>query len=42
MTERGKPVARIVPVSGAGNLKRLIADGVVRAPRRIAEPAGNS
>lgn len=34
VTDRGKPVARLVPVSGESKLERLIREGVVTpAPR---------
>ena len=39
VTDRGKPVARIVPVAGRSKLEQLIAEGRVRPPLRPAEPA---
>ena len=39
VTERGKPIARIVPVTGRSKLDQLIADGLVVAASRPAEPA---
>jgi prevent-host-death family protein len=40
VTERGKPIARIVPLSGRSKLDQLIAEGLVVAASRPAEPAG--
>lgn len=39
VTDRGKPVARIVPVAGRSKLDQLIAEGRVRPPLRPAESA---
>lgn len=39
VTDRGRPVARIVPVAGRNRLEQLIAEGKVRPPLRAAEPA---
>ena len=39
ITDRGKPVARIVPVGGRRKLDELIADGLVSAAERPVEPA---
>ncbi|MEX2459310.1 MAG: type II toxin-antitoxin system prevent-host-death family antitoxin [Actinomycetota bacterium] len=41
VTERGRPIGRIVPVQGEPKLEQLIADGVItpaRAPRRKIRP----
>jgi prevent-host-death family protein len=38
ITDRGKPIARIVPV-GPSTLDRLIAEGRVRPPERPKRPA---
>ncbi|MGH2540408.1 MAG: type II toxin-antitoxin system Phd/YefM family antitoxin [Actinomycetota bacterium] len=39
VTDRGKPVARIVPVTGRSKLDQLIAEGLVSPATRPAEPA---
>ena len=39
VTDRGTPVARIVPVTGRSKLDQLIAEGKVRPALRPAEPA---
>ncbi|MGZ8630904.1 MAG: type II toxin-antitoxin system Phd/YefM family antitoxin [Actinomycetota bacterium] len=39
VTDRGKPVARLVPVAGRTKLEQLIAEGKVRPPLRPPEPA---
>jgi len=39
VTDRGRPVARIVPVTGRSKLDRLIADGLVARAARPPEPA---
>jgi prevent-host-death family protein len=39
VTDRGRPVARIVPVTGRSKLDQLIAEGKVRPPLRSPEPA---
>jgi prevent-host-death family protein len=39
VTDRGKPVARIVPVTGRSKLDRLIAEGLVVPASRPVEPA---
>jgi prevent-host-death family protein len=39
VTDRGKPVARIVPVSGRSKLDQLIAEGLVSPATRPVEPA---
>jgi prevent-host-death family protein len=39
VTDRGKPVARIIPVNGRSRLDQLIADGLVSPATRPAEPA---
>lgn len=39
VTDRGRPVARIVPVTGRSKLEQLIAEGKVRPPLRPPEPA---
>lgn len=39
VTDRGRPVARIVPVTGHTKLDQLIAEGKVRPPLQPAEPA---
>lgn len=41
VTDRGKPVARIVPVAGRTKLEQLIAEGKVRPPLRPARPASS-
>ena len=39
VTDRGKPVARLVPIEGRETLlERLIADGKVRPPTRPLHP----
>ena len=40
VTERGRPVARITPASGASSLAELIAAGVVTPPTRPLETSG--
>lgn len=39
VTDRGKPVARIVPIEGLSKLEQLIADGKVALPKRPRRPA---
>jgi prevent-host-death family protein len=39
VTDRGKPVARIVPASGRSKLDQLIAEGRVSPAKRPAESA---
>jgi len=43
VTERGRPMARIVPVSGearvSSRMQRLVAEGLVREARRPLDPA---
>jgi prevent-host-death family protein len=39
VTDRGKPIARIVPLNGRSKLDQLIADGLVSPASRPAEPA---
>lgn len=39
VTDRGRPVARIIPVTGRSRLDQLIADGLVSPATRPAEPA---
>jgi prevent-host-death family protein len=39
VTDRGRPVARIVPVTGRSRLDQLIADGLVSPATRPAESA---
>lgn len=34
VTDRGKPVARIVPIAGLSKLEQLIAEGKVTMPKR--------
>jgi prevent-host-death family protein len=41
VTDRGKPVARIVPVTGRTKLDQLIAEGKVRPPLRPPRPASS-
>lgn len=41
VTDRGKPVARIVPVTGRSKLDQMIAEGRVRPPLRPARPAAS-
>ncbi len=41
VTDRGKPVARLVPVAGLNKLEQLIAQGKVRPPLRSARPAAD-
>ncbi len=41
VTDRGKPVARIVPATGRTKLEQLIAEGRVRPPLRPARPASS-
>lgn len=38
ITERGKPIARLVGVSSPALLERLIADGVITPARRARRP----
>lgn len=38
ITERGKPVARLIGVSSPSQLERLIADGVVTPAKRGRRP----
>jgi prevent-host-death family protein len=40
VTDRGRPVARLVGASGNGAMDRLIAQGVVRLPRAQRRPSG--
>lgn len=42
ITDRGIPVARLVPVAGASLLDRLVAEGVLSKPRRPDRPAARS
>jgi prevent-host-death family protein len=39
ITERGKPVARLVSVTSLTRLERLIEEGVITMPRRPAQRA---
>jgi prevent-host-death family protein len=39
ITERGRPVARLVPAAGPTSLDDLIAAGIVSPPRKRREPA---
>jgi prevent-host-death family protein len=39
VTERGRPVARLVPAASPTSLDDLIARGIVTPPRRHREPA---
>jgi prevent-host-death family protein len=39
VTERGRPVARLVPATGRTSMDDLIAAGVVTPPRHRREPA---
>jgi len=39
VTDHGKPIARLTPVSGPNGLQQLIAAGVVRPPLRPKRPA---
>jgi prevent-host-death family protein len=41
VTDRGRPVARIVPITGRSKLDQLIAEGKVRPPLRPARPAAS-
>ena len=38
MTDRGVPVARIVPITSTPLLERLIAEGVLERPKRAKRP----
>lgn len=38
ITDRGRPVARLVPVDGHPGLRALIEQGSVVPPRRVATP----
>ena len=40
VTERGRAIARVLPIGSERALDRLIADGVVTPARRTKEPAG--
>lgn len=42
VTERGTPVARLVPVEGAPLLERLTRQGVLSKPRDAARPAAGA
>jgi prevent-host-death family protein len=39
VTERGRPIARLVPASSGTRLERLIAEGVVTPPARPRQPS---
>ena len=39
VTERGRPIARLVPASAGTRLERLISEGVVTPPSRAREPS---
>ncbi len=39
VTERGRPVARLVPASGGSSMEELIAAGIVTPPAARREPA---
>jgi prevent-host-death family protein len=39
VTDRGKPIARIVPVNRPTKLQQLVAEGKVRPPRQRKRPA---
>jgi prevent-host-death family protein len=40
ITDRGRPVARIVPTADGSALERLVASGRLRSPRRGLPSAG--
>ena len=39
VTDHGKPIARIVPVTGMSVIERLEAEGLISRPERPKEPA---
>jgi prevent-host-death family protein len=39
ITERGRPVARIIKASGGSSMDELIAAGVVTTPQALLDPA---
>lgn len=39
VTERGRPIARLVPASAGARLERLISEGVVTPPSRARQPS---
>lgn len=41
VTERGRPVARVVAATAPSGLDRLIAEGVITPPSRPRDPAGD-
>jgi prevent-host-death family protein len=38
VTERGRPIARLVPASAGTRFERLVAEGVVTPPSRSRQP----
>jgi prevent-host-death family protein len=41
VTERGRPVARLIPAEGGSALERLVAAGIVTPPTRPREPSSS-
>lgn len=41
ITERGKPVARLLGIGAAGEIERLVQEGVIRRAKRRPEPASS-
>jgi prevent-host-death family protein len=41
VTERGRPVARLVPAEGGSALERLVAAGIASPPSRRREPSSS-
>lgn len=41
ITERGRPIARLVPSSGPSRLEFLVAQGIVTPPSTPRQPAGS-
>jgi prevent-host-death family protein len=41
VTERGRPVARLIPASGGSSMDELIAAGIVTPPEARREPASS-
>jgi prevent-host-death family protein len=41
VTERGRPVARLIPAEGGSALERLVAAGIVTPPIRPREPSSS-
>jgi prevent-host-death family protein len=39
ITDRGRPIARLIPVDGMASIDRLVSAGAAERPRDRAEPA---